>query len=302
LIDRFQKENGRPPEPAEILTLLEKDKQDQKVNEASAIQEAKEKQISIPELAKAMGEGDLASWQLTGSLGNPLRAKIQSEVRKQYPKFDFVKADANAKWDQNPGNLRTQSMIQAALPRVQALQGQVEQLGNTKIPLINRVQALSSRETGSPEYTNFAANRNAIVQEINTALSGSATSSDMRIDLELQNIAEARSPAQLHGAITNLNEALLSRLDSSKSPPWPMEVVQGKKSPAEYTKEILKQYRGNYKPKDTMDRTETKQSSSIPPQALEQLRKLPPGKMLRNPKTGETWKMQDGEPVKVEGE
>jgi hypothetical protein len=211
-------------------------------------QDIKDKGLDIPELVNAMGEGDLATFQATGSMGNPVKAKIEAGVRKKYPNFDFTKLDANAKWDMNPGNQRTQSMIQAALPRMDMLNKQVQSLGNTSIPIANRIKQFSKTETGSPEYTNFNSNRNAIVQEINTALSGSATSSDMRINIELENLNSARSPAQLYGAINNLNEALLSRLDSSMSPRWPKEVVQGKKTAEEYTKELVSKYRGKFSP------------------------------------------------------
>jgi hypothetical protein len=125
---------------------------------------------------------------------------------------------------------------------------QADKLGNTSIPVANRVQKLTKTELGSPEYTNFDSNRNAIVQEINTALSGSAQSSDMRVNIELENLNAARSPAQLHGALLNLNEALLSRLDSSKTPLWPKEVVQGTKSAAQVLQETISKYRGKYTP------------------------------------------------------
>lgn len=219
---------------------------EQKMLDKKAEAEAKDAGIDIKGLADRMGDGDLATYQATGSMGNPVKTKIQSEVLKKYPKFDFVKLDSNAKWDMNPTNQRTQSMIMAALPRVSSLADQVKSLGNTDIPIANRVKQFTETELGGADYTNFNSNRNAIVQEINTALSGSSTSSDMRINIELENINSARSPAQLHGAINNLNEALLSRLDSSKSPLWPKEVVQGRKSPEEYTKSIISKYRGRF--------------------------------------------------------
>ena len=68
----------------------------------------------------------------------------------------------------------------------------------------------------------------------------------MRIRIELENIQSARSPAQLSGAIHNLREALLSRLDTSLSVPYPMEVVRGEKTLSKYKEELFKKYRGNY--------------------------------------------------------
>ncbi len=213
---------------------------------ASAQQEAKMEGMDLNSLASSMKQGQMASEHVRNAFGVPIQGKVETLVRKELPNFDFIKNDANAKWQYNPGNQRTIAMTEAALPRLLRLDEQVTSLGNTTIPKINEVMRIVARETGRPEYTNFEANRNAIVQEINTALSGSATSSDMRIRIELENIQSARSPAQLSGAIHNLREALLSRLDTSLSVPYPMEVVRGEKTIAEYKTELFKKYRGNY--------------------------------------------------------
>lgn len=298
LEDKYLRDNpGEVMTPAKRLELLSQHKQNAKVDEAQALQEAKERGIDVQELAKAMGEGKLSTFQIKGTLRSPLLARVETETRKLWPKFDFAKADANVKWDQNQNNARTQSMIMGALPRVQALQEQVETLGNTSIPAINRVQAFTKTELGSPEYTNFMSNRNAIIQEINTALSGSATQSDMRVKIELENLKEARSPAQLHGSINNLNEALLSRMDSAKSPLWPIEVVRGDMSPQDYTKQLIKKYRGKYTPDDSGG--SAKQPTSSPPITV--FSGIPEGEPVRF-KNGQVWMLQNGKPVRVEGQ
>ena len=102
-------------------------------------------------------------------------------------------------------------------------------------------------ETGKPAYTNYESNRNAIVQEINTALSGSSQSSDIRLQIELDNLKSARSPAQIKGAIGNLRAALEARLDVDLSPLYPIEVVRGEKTLAQYKKELYDKYRNDYK-------------------------------------------------------
>lgn len=117
---------------------------------------------------------------------------------------------------------------------------------NADLNTINRIMRQVSIETGKPEYTNFESNRNAIVQEINTALSGSSTGSDMRIKIELENLKGTRSPAQIYGAIVNLREALIARLDVDLSPIYPIEVVRGEKTMEQYKKELYSKYRGNY--------------------------------------------------------
>ena len=85
-------------------------------------------------------------------------------------------------------------------------------------------------QLGMTPYTNYESNRNAILQEVNTALSGSSQGSDMRIKIELENLQSARSPAQISGAIENLRMALEARLDVDLSPLYPIEVVRGDKT------------------------------------------------------------------------
>lgn len=202
--------------------------------------------IDVPGLARAVAEGQDSAEHIRGSMGNPVSAKVKSQVLADYPKFNFGYSEANYKWQTNPRNLQVISQIEAALPRVTRLVEQVGPLKNKDFNAINRAWRVVSREFGRPEFTNFEANRNAIVQEINTALSGSATSSDLRVKIELENVQTARSPAQLVGALQNLNEALLSRLDTSVSVPYPLEVVQGKKSPQEFQSGLINKYRGKF--------------------------------------------------------
>ena len=237
---------GGDKESQAILDAMQKRKVAIAKAGASAQMEAKMEGLDLKSLSSSMKEGQMSSDHVRNAFGVPIQAKVETEVRKEYPKFDFVKNDANAKWQNNPGNQRTIAMIEGALPRVSRLVEQVNALGNTNIPKINEAMRLVARETGKPEYTNFEANRNAIVQEINTALSGSATGSDMRVRIELENIQSARSPAQIVGAINNLNEALLSRLDASLSVPFPMEVVKGTKTMDQYRSDIKKKYRRNF--------------------------------------------------------
>ena len=229
-----------------ILNAMQKRKVESAAAGAKVMMDAKMEGMSIPGLAESMGEGKMASEHVRNAFGTPIQAKVETEVRKKYPNFSFIQNDANSKWTQNAANMRTIAMTEAALPRMMALDEQVGKLGNTDIPRINAVMRIVARETGRPEYTNFEANRNAIVQEINTALSGSATSSDLRIRIELENIQSTRSPAQLAGAIHNLREALISRLDTSLAVPYPLEVVRGEKTLTEFKEGMYKKYRGNY--------------------------------------------------------
>lgn len=225
-----------------ILDAMQK----RKINLAEAQLDVKSKEIDIPGLADSVKKDQMAGAQIRGSMGNPVLAKVQSEVRKEYPNFNFQMNDANFKWKSSQTNQRTINFVGGALPRVSALVTQLNQLPNVDLNAINRIMRVVSRETGRPEYTDFESNRNAIVQEINTALSGSATQSDMRIKIEMENLSAARSPRQILGALNNLNEALIARMDVDLSPIYPIDVVQGKKTIEEYKKELFEKYRGKF--------------------------------------------------------
>ena len=177
-------------------------------------------------------------------------------------------ADANYKWKQSSTNQRTINFVGGALPRLGALDEQLKQLPNGNINTINKVMAAVSKEFGKPEYTNFESNRNAIVQEINTALSGTSQSSDMRIQIELENLKSSRSPAQISGAIGNLRKALEARLDVDLNPLYPIEVVRGEKTMSQYKQELYKQYRGDYAP-HYGDGNQPQQSNAGMPQRTE---------------------------------
>ncbi len=238
-ISLIQKAQQGDKEAQKTLDIMQK----RKVEAAEATLDIKSKDIDIQSLASAVSEGQDARMAIKGSMGNPVASKVQSEVLKKYPKFNFEMSDANYKWRQSATNQRTINFAGGAQSRVGALAMQLNSIPNTDIPIINKVMRQVSIQTGRPEYTDFESNRNAIVQEINTALSGSATGSDMRIRIELENLMTSRSPRQILGAINNLNEALIARLDVDMSPLYPIEVVQGKISMEDYKKETFKKYR-----------------------------------------------------------
>jgi hypothetical protein len=220
---------GRKPTAQEILTA----KEDQQF-----------KAIDVPSLAKAVSDGQDAPVAIKGSMGNPLAAKVKSEVLKDYPKFDFTMADANYKWKQSATNQRTVNFAAGALPRLQMLDEQLKALPNVNMNSINAVMRAVLTETGNPVYADFESNRNAIVQEINTALSGTSQSSDTRLNIELENLKSKRSPEQIAASIKNLREALIARLDVDLSNLYPLEVIRGEKTMEEYKTGMFQKFRG----------------------------------------------------------
>ena len=208
----------------------------------------KEEGLDIPLLSEAVANGQDAPISIRGSRGAIIAQKVKTTVMRDYPKFDFNMADANYKWKQSATNQRTINFVGGALPRLGALDDQLKKMPNVEINMINRVMATLSKEFGKGEYTDFESNRNAIVQEINTALSGTSQGSDMRIIIELENLKSSRSPRQITGAIENLRMALEARLDVDLSPLYPIDVVRGEKTIDQYKKELYKKYRGDYSP------------------------------------------------------
>lgn len=200
----------------------------------------------VPSLADGVKKGLDAPIAIKNTRGANVNAAVKKMVRDEYPNFDFNMADANYKWKQSATNQRTINFVGGALPRLGALDAQLKELPNVDLNVINRVMRQVLTEFGKPAYTNYESNRNAIVQEINTALSGTSQSSDERLRLELENLKSARSPQQIKGAIENLRLALEARLDVDLSPLYPIEVVRGEKSMSQYKKELYSKYRNDY--------------------------------------------------------
>lgn len=220
----------------------------QKAADTKAKEDEQLRNIDLPSLVKSVSDGQDAPISIKNTRGANIHAMVKSGVLAQYPKFDFSKADANYKWRQSATNQRTINFVGGALPRLGALDAQLKQLPNVDMNIINSVMRQVLTQFGQTPYTNYESNRNAIVQEINTALSGTSQSSDERLKLELENLKSARSPQQIKGAIENLRAALEARLDVDLSPLYPIEVVRGEKSEEQYKKELYAKYRNNYSP------------------------------------------------------
>ena len=198
--------------------------------------------MDIQGLAQSVAAGELSPTQIANTRGMPLKALVQTEVRKQFPKFNFTLAESNYRWANNSANLRTISMIKGSLPRLQRLEDQIAKMPNGDFPISNAFLKQMYTQTGDPAYTDFESNRNAIVQEINTALSNSSQGSDYRVKIEMDNLNASRSPRQLKAAINNLHAALTARLDPSMTPPYPIEVVRGEKTLPQFIKEQEDQF------------------------------------------------------------
>jgi hypothetical protein len=223
---------------------------EQKQRDKMAVEKAKKDANTdvgdVSSMVESVIAGNSNITDIKNTRGKAISNEVMKGIQKQYPKFNFLYSEANKKYIQSAVNARIIGAVDASLPRVNMLADQAENLKNKDIPAINAVMKQILTQTGSPVYTNFESNRNAIVQEVNTALSGSSQSSDMRVQIELENLKSSRSPAQLLGAISNLREALIARKDASQQYIYPMEVVRGEITQKEWKDQMDKKYRGKY--------------------------------------------------------
>lgn len=218
---------------------------DMKIAKETALSIQQGEGIDVDAMAEAVADQTLTTGQIPKR--GAVWAQVASKVKEINPKFNFQFADANYKWYTSSRGTMTINMLTGSLPRVQALYEQIDQLPNASLNSWNAFQRSVMNELGYPDYSAFDANKNAIVQEVNAAISGTSQSSDLRTKIELENLKTSRSPAQLKAAVSNLREALLARLDASMAGPFPPEVVKGEMSMKEYRKFVEDKYRGNYK-------------------------------------------------------
>ena len=184
--------------------------------------------IDIDKTANAIANGQAALSTIAQTRGMPIREWLRSEVLQDYPNFNFNMSEANMKYRTNSSNIRAAALAQAALPRVEDLYVKVQDLNNvTGIPLLDTPLNVLRKQFGSTKVSDYNSLRNAIIQEVNTALSGTSVASDFRIHLENENLRDSMTPAQLAESIKNLISALDARTDASTAEMYPLEVVQG---------------------------------------------------------------------------
>lgn len=175
------------------------------------------------------------------------RTKIWTAVMKKNPKFKMTFAEANYKYLTNAGNLKSAGMAKAAMPRVFDLKVKAEALAQRHPRFVNAPLNAIKKEFGSESVVDFESLRNAILTEVNTALSGSSVASDFRIQLELENLGSGRTTKQLNIAVDNLMSALEARQDASYAEFYPWDVVTGKMNMKEWRKTEMDKAEEEYK-------------------------------------------------------
>jgi len=204
--------------------------------QAWADQKATNKANALPQervlrIADSIAHGKMAPKSFLSKRGSSL-TQIQDAVLSKYPDFDFNKAETNYSYMINPNNLRSIGLVKAAMPRIDDLMEKIDGIKNSiGAPLLDRpLNAVKRAVGGNVPIVDFESLRNAIIVEVNTALSGSSVVSDYRIKLELENMGSDRTPKQLKAAIANLKAALDARMDASKAVPYAWTEVRGEES------------------------------------------------------------------------
>jgi hypothetical protein len=188
------------------------------------------KDIDVPKLAQAVTEGHESLEGITNAFGVPVKAVVQSEIVKEYPKFDFIKSAANKRYALSPANLRSAGLAMSVYPRVESLKEKATNLSNLNPRILNMPMNVAKKQFGDVAVVDYESMRNAIIQEVNTALSGSSATSDMRIVLELENLKTSNTLGQHLVAIDNLLSALDARSDASTAILYPVEEIRGEVS------------------------------------------------------------------------
>lgn len=122
-------------------------------------------------------------------------------------------------------------MVQAAMPRVYDLYRKAKDLQNlTNLPILDEPLNKIRRAVGSENVVAFESLRNAILAEVNAALSGTAVASDFRIKLELENLKSGMTLGQQTKSIENLISALEARGEAAEMVLYPWDVVRGERT------------------------------------------------------------------------
>jgi hypothetical protein len=146
--------------------------------------------------------------------------------------------DANDKYRNDANILRSSGLVAAALPRVNDLYRKAMDLTNkTNLPILDKRINDVRKAVGSEAVTEFESLRNAVLFEVNTALSGSSVPSDYRIKIELENLESGMTFGQQIKSINNLISALQARADAATMMAYPLDVVRGQRSLDQWRKD-----------------------------------------------------------------
>jgi hypothetical protein len=197
----------------------------------------KDKGMDVPGLAQAVANGQDSADRIKGSMGNPVSSKVKSEVLKQYPKFNFAKAEANYKGTTNQSFIGAKANVDSVIESAELAKQYIQALNNGNLQYANQIANKYSEVTGSPAPTNWKTFAVAMAQEFNRAYSDSVVNPEGRFNKELSNLDVARSPQQLLGSIdTNLKlTQIRKRAIEKKMQPYSWDEVRGTESssPAE---------------------------------------------------------------------
>jgi hypothetical protein len=188
---------------------------------------AKMEGVDTEALVNSVVRGNESIEGVKNAFGIPVQARVQSAIASRYPKFSFIKSDANKRYLMSPANLRSAGLAAAAYPRVESLYKKAEAMGNKAPQVINLAWNEARKQLGNVEVVDYETMMKDIVQEVNTALTGSSTASDYRMQVSIDNLKSANTLAQKQVAVKNLLSALQARMDASTNPMYSTPEIMG---------------------------------------------------------------------------
>ncbi len=106
--------------------------------------------------------------------------------------------------------------LNTAMGHISDLDSQIDKLGNTPIPLVNKVKNVASTAFGDPKYQTFDTTKAAVASElVRVFRQAGGTEADIQ-DFQ-KPLDNANSPAQLHAVARQMTKLLGSRLDAMGS-------------------------------------------------------------------------------------
>lgn len=183
---------------------------------------------NINALANAIAAGQLDPNAI--SKRGALQSLVFAKVREINPDFNFNEASANAAFAKNANVNRSVKVLDSIDPVLDELEKAHKELGFGRFQQLNRAKARILEETGDPRYTAFNNLRNNIILEMTQAMQGSSQMSDARVKMEVENLKNSQSPAQMRAAIENIKKVIGARRDAFSSAPFPRSGAGGQPS------------------------------------------------------------------------
>ena len=166
---------------------------------------------NVDDAVEAVKEGRMALSQLPGFGANSLKAQVTGALFKKYPDFDAESAEQSYKWKTNPMVMNTISQVNAVRPLIEGLRDDYAKLDQSDVQAANKVGNWTKEQLGKPEIAAFEYRKQAVIKEVERALTGSGQMSDSRVKMEVDALKSTYSPEQMNAALDEMEAVLSAR-------------------------------------------------------------------------------------------